>query len=630
MTRCSTTPGGRSCRRASASCSSSWARRCSGRRWRTRSTRACASATCRCAGSAFGRCRVRSHESAAARRLGHASLVRTGRSRRGPRRPRHRLLRRRGRAVRPRRRVRLRKDDRDPRAYGPPPPERERRGPGPARGRERPRPGGGQRCAAPLERDRDGLSGRHERLQPRPDDRRADRRADGAPRCRGRARRRPPRAGTARGGRYPGGSRRPLPARVLGRHAPARGSHVRGRDRGARPGRRALPRPAPPVHAPPLRGDARPLRRRRGRFDPGRPAAPRPGADRLSLRATLRPRLRPVPDGDAAHARGRHPPLGRLSSERTGRRGRVVIAETSSSGTPLLEVEDLVVRYPVARGLVGTLQRRPKLQVHAVEGVSFTLRRGEMLALVGESGCGKTTTAQTVLRMLEPDRGTIRYRGQDISRLSSRRLRPLRRQIQIIYQDPYESLDPRFRVRATVEEPLVIHRLGSREERRKEVAEALRLAGLDPPDLYLERYPHELSGGQRQRVAIAASLVLHPDVLVADAPVSMLDVSVRAGVLGILSELRARGLGILMITHDLSTAARFADRIAVMYLGRIVEEGPAQHVVNNPQHPYTRALLSAVPKRDPRERTTPRSSAARRRTRSVFLTAAVSIRGVRG
>ncbi|HYY32835.1 MAG TPA: ABC transporter ATP-binding protein [Gaiellaceae bacterium] len=282
-----------------------------------------------------------------------------------------------------------------------------------------------------------------------------------------------------------------------------------------------------------------------------------------------------------------------------------MIAETSSSGTPLLEVEDLVVRYPVARGLVGTLQRRPKLQVHAVEGVSFTLRRGEMLALVGESGCGKTTTAQTVLRMLEPDRGTIRYRGQDISRLSSRRLRPLRRQIQIIYQDPYESLDPRFRVRSAVEEPLVIHRLGSREERRKEVAEALRLAGLDPPDLYLERYPHELSGGQRQRVAIAASLVLHPDVLVADEPVSMLDVSVRAGVLGILSELRAQGLGILMITHDLSTAARFADRIAVMYLGRIVEEGPAQHVVNNPQHPYTRALLSVVPKRDPRERTTP-------------------------
>jgi peptide/nickel transport system ATP-binding protein len=228
-----------------------------------------------------------------------------------------------------------------------------------------------------------------------------------------------------------------------------------------------------------------------------------------------------------------------------------------------------------------------------------------MLALVGESGCGKTTTAQTVLRLLEPDAGVIRFHGEDISTLPPRKLRTLRRRMQIIYQDPYESLDPRFRVRTTVEEPLVIHRLGSKEERQAEVDRALRQAGLDPPDLFLERYPHQLSGGQRQRVAIAASLVLNPDVLVADEPVSMLDVSVRAGVLAILSELRAQGLGILMITHDLSTAARFADRIAVMYLGRIVEEGSADDVINNPQHPYTRALLSVVPKRDPRERTTP-------------------------
>jgi peptide/nickel transport system ATP-binding protein len=177
--------------------------------------------------------------------------------------------------------------------------------------------------------------------------------------------------------------------------------------------------------------------------------------------------------------------------------------------------------------------------------------------------------------------------------------------MQIIYQDPYESLDPRFRVRATVEEPLVIHDLGSKEERHTEMLRALAQAGLDPPDLFLDRYAHQLSGGQRQRVAIAASLVLHPDILVADEPVSMLDVSVRAGVLAILSELRTHGLGILMITHDLSTAARYADRIAVMYLGRIVEEGPVDEVVHNPQHPYTQALLSVVPKRDPRERTTP-------------------------
>jgi len=282
-----------------------------------------------------------------------------------------------------------------------------------------------------------------------------------------------------------------------------------------------------------------------------------------------------------------------------------VTAAAELNGGALLEVEDLVVRYPISRGILGTLQRAPKLSVHAVEGVSFSLRRGEMLALVGESGCGKTTTAQTVLRLLEPDAGVIRFHGKDISKLPPRKLRSLRRRMQIIYQDPYESLDPRFRVRTTVEEPLVIHKLGAKDERRSEVDRALRQAGLDPPDLFLDRYPHQLSGGQRQRVAIAASLVLNPDVLVADEPVSMLDVSVRAGVLAILSELRAQGLGILMITHDLSTAARFADRIAVMYLGRIVEEGSADDVVNNPQHPYTRALLSVVPKRDPRERTTP-------------------------
>jgi oligopeptide/dipeptide ABC transporter ATP-binding protein len=280
-------------------------------------------------------------------------------------------------------------------------------------------------------------------------------------------------------------------------------------------------------------------------------------------------------------------------------------AAAATNGAVLVEVENLVVRYPLARGIVGTLRRAPKLRVHAVEGVSFTLRRGEMLALVGESGCGKTTTAQTVLRLLEPDDGVIRFQGEDISRLPARKLRSIRRRLQIIYQDPYESLDPRFRVRATVEEPLVIHRLGSKEEREAGVLRALTQAGLDPPDLFLNRYPHQLSGGQRQRVAIAASLVLEPDVLVADEPVSMLDVSVRAGVLAILSELRTSGLGILMITHDLSTAARFADRIAVMYLGRIVEEGPANEVIHNAQHPYTRALLSVVPKRDPRERSTP-------------------------
>jgi oligopeptide/dipeptide ABC transporter ATP-binding protein len=269
--------------------------------------------------------------------------------------------------------------------------------------------------------------------------------------------------------------------------------------------------------------------------------------------------------------------------------------------TPLLEVENLVVRYPVARGLVGTLARRPRLDVHAVEGISLSLGEGELLALVGESGCGKTTTAQAVLRLVDPVSGAIRFEGRDITALRARALRPIRRRLQIVYQDPYESLDPRLRVRAAVEEPLLIHGLGgSKTEREQHVRDALARVELSPPELFLDRYPHELSGGQRQRVAIAAGLVLEPRLLVADEPVSMLDVSVRAGVLQLLDGLRRGGLAILMITHDLSTAARYADRIAVMYLGRIVEEGSAADVVRNPQHPYTKALLSVVPRRDPR------------------------------
>jgi peptide/nickel transport system ATP-binding protein len=284
----------------------------------------------------------------------------------------------------------------------------------------------------------------------------------------------------------------------------------------------------------------------------------------------------------------------------------VAEAEPAAPAGVLLEVEDLVVRYPVPRGLGGALARRPALVVHAVEGVSFSVRAGELLALVGESGCGKTTTAQSVMRMVHADAGAIRFRGRDLTAASSRELRPVRREMQIVFQDPYESLDPRFRVRDTVEEPLRIHGLGAgAADRRRRVSEALERAGLEPAELFADRYPHELSGGQRQRVAIAAALVLEPKLLLADEPVSMLDVSVRAGILSLLDELRRAGLGILMITHDLSTAAHYADRIAVMYLGRIVEEGPALEVVRNPQHPYTRALVSVVPQRDPRLRATP-------------------------
>ncbi len=279
----------------------------------------------------------------------------------------------------------------------------------------------------------------------------------------------------------------------------------------------------------------------------------------------------------------------------------------SENGEPtLLEVEDLVTRFPVPRGLVGAATGRPKRAVRAVDGVSFSLRKGEMLALVGESGSGKTTTAQSILRLVEPESGAIRFLGEDISKVSSGKMQALRRHAQLIFQDPYESLDPRFRVRATVEEPLLIHSEGGGSaEREQRVREALTRAGLTPPELFIDRYPHELSGGQRQRVAIAASLVLDPQLLLADEPVSMLDVSVRAGILALLDELRRSGLGILMITHDLSTAAHYADRIAVMYLGRIVEEGPAREVVSNPKHPYTKALISVVPQRDPRASTAP-------------------------
>jgi oligopeptide/dipeptide ABC transporter ATP-binding protein len=273
----------------------------------------------------------------------------------------------------------------------------------------------------------------------------------------------------------------------------------------------------------------------------------------------------------------------------------------------LLEVTGLRTTYPVRRTLTDRLARRPRQLVRAVDGVTFSLRRGEMVALVGESGCGKTTTAQTILRMVQAVGGTIKIDGRDITTTSQRQLRSLRRGVQMIYQDPYESLDPRFRVRQTVQEPLLVHGIGgSRAAREQLIIGALERAGLAPAALFLNRYPHELSGGQRQRVAIAAALVLDPVLLVADEPVSMLDTSVRAGVLSLLDGLRRDGaLGVLMITHDLSTAAHFADRIAVMYLGRIVEYGPARQLVRDPRHPYTKALLSVVPKRDPRAATTP-------------------------
>ncbi len=257
----------------------------------------------------------------------------------------------------------------------------------------------------------------------------------------------------------------------------------------------------------------------------------------------------------------------------------------------VLRVEDLRVHYPIRRGF------RRQGVVRAVDGVTFDVRVGEVLALVGESGCGKTTIARAVMRLVDPTDGRILYRGKDVTGLRGAELRRLRQQFQMVFQDPYESLDPRQTVFETVVEPLLIHRRGaSHEERRALVHRALERAGLHPPEEIARRYPHHLSGGQRQRVAIAAAMVLEPGLVVADEPVSMLDVSLRAGILKLMLELRAtRELAYLFITHDLSLAWVVADRIAVVYLGRIVEIGTAAEVIGSPRHPYTKALVSVIP-----------------------------------
>lgn len=271
----------------------------------------------------------------------------------------------------------------------------------------------------------------------------------------------------------------------------------------------------------------------------------------------------------------------------------------------ILQVSNLRKLYPVSRGIAGFIRRQPRRYVHALDDVSFSLQQGEILGLVGESGSGKTTVAMNVMGLIEPTSGNVFFNGQNMRDLTHGKNRlKLRREVQMVFQDPYEALNPRQKVFNIVAEPLEVHGLASSQEDKVEkVKAALSDAGLKPPEKYFDRYPEELSGGQRQRVVIAGALILNPKLLVADEPVSMLDVSIRAEILSLLRELRdKRGISILYITHDLATAGFFTDRIAVMYLGRIVETGPTSQVLTNPQHPYTRALLSVMPVPNPRRR----------------------------
>jgi peptide/nickel transport system ATP-binding protein len=268
-----------------------------------------------------------------------------------------------------------------------------------------------------------------------------------------------------------------------------------------------------------------------------------------------------------------------------------------------LEVRDLLKHYPVHGSFLGSIGIGGKRAVHAVDGISFAVAKGEILGLVGESGCGKTTTGKLITRLEAPTSGSIVFQGRDIAGLSQPQLRAVRKDLQIIFQDPYDSLDPRYTVERTVQEPLLALGSESADARRKRVEETLDMVELRPARMFMSRFPHELSGGQRQRVAIARAMIVRPSFVVADEPVSMLDVSIRAGLLGLMAKWnRELGVSFLFITHDLGVARHMSTRIIVMYLGKIVETGATEDVIGTPKHPYTQMLIAAVPEPDPRTR----------------------------
>ena len=282
---------------------------------------------------------------------------------------------------------------------------------------------------------------------------------------------------------------------------------------------------------------------------------------------------------------------------------RVTTATATPTETPgprphdaenLVEIDNLRVYFPIRSGIFKT----QKGTVKAVDNVTFEVRRGETLGLVGESGCGKSTIGRAMIRLRDATSGSVRFDGVDLTSLSTGELRKMRRRMQIIFQDPYGSLDPRMTVGSIVSEPIETHHLASGEAKNERVADLLRLVGLDPN--YVKRYPHEFSGGQRQRIGVARALAVEPEFIVCDEPISALDVSIQAQVLNLLTDLRKRlGLTYLFVAHDLSVVKHISDRVAVMYLGRIVEVGPPDILYSAPGHPYTRALLSAVPVPDP-------------------------------